>query len=72
MNDTLYHFQISVEYKAFAVFHKSLFLVRNHNGKIEIKGQILAFSGGHFDNFQSLKTHFLDFLRVVCELFRSC
>ena len=40
--------------------------------KIEILGQILAFWEGHFDYFQGLKTHFLDFLKVVLELFRSC
>ena len=40
MNDTLYHFQISVEYKAFAVFHKSLFLVRNYNGKSKLRVKI--------------------------------
>ena len=39
MNGTLNHFQISDEYKAFAKFHKSWFLVRKYNGKIKIKGQ---------------------------------
>ena len=39
MNGTLHHFQITDEYKPFATFHKSWFLVRKYNGKIKIKCQ---------------------------------
>ena len=40
--------------------------------KINILAQILALCEGHFDHFQGLKTHFLGFLKVGSELFRSC
>ena len=37
--------------------------------KIKILGQILAFWDDHFDDFQGKKTCFLDFFKVVLELF---
>ena len=39
--------------------------------KIKVLGQNLVLWEGHFDHFQGKKTHFLDFLKVVLEMFRS-
>ena len=40
--------------------------------KIKILRQNLALWEGNFDHFQGQKTRFLDFLKVVLEMFRSC
>ena len=44
---------------------------RYMTSKIKIFGQNLALWEGHFDHFQGQKTRFLDFLKVVLEMFRS-
>jgi len=40
--------------------------------KMKIFGQKLALWEGHFDHFGGRKSRFLDFLKVVLEMFRSC
>ena len=45
---------------------------RYMTSKIKILGQNLALWEGHFDHFGGQKSRFLDFLKVVLELFRSC
>ena len=44
---------------------------RYMTSKIKIVGQNLALWEGHFDDFGGQKSRFLDFLKVVLEMFRS-
>ena len=76
MNGTLHHFQISDEYKAFAVFHKSLFLVRNYNGKIKIKGQNMDSNAWFYIDFlkemgQNMKILNI-FIRIIYAMYLHC
>ena len=45
---------------------------RYMTSKIKILGQKLALWEGHFDHFGVQKSRFLDFLKVVLEMFRRC